>query len=348
MPATDNLPVKTALTIKDLLNSDIIQDKLSKILPASIPPSKVASAVLLIIDKSRNLQECSPNSLLRCVMQGAELGLSFSLVLGQAYLVPFKGEATFIVGYRGLINLALRNNNLASIEAHPVFVDDFTIGPEFGLTPKFVHRPKWGSPNRGEGDVIAVYAVARLRGGDGQFMDYMTRDEVVAIRERSPGKNADPWKLHWIEMAKKTVLRRLLKTLPMRGEDPLAQGLDADSDFQADLTPKDVTPRASLESRMAEAEKMETIIDEMPSEYAREQPPQSTEPPQEAVGTGAPPRYEQLIVLMSEVSGRPVTQCADKVTNTAKALWKTTPGNLTSEQLDSLEAMIRKEGLAPA
>jgi len=148
---------------------------------------------------------------MRSIMQAAELGLEIGGLLGEAYLVPFKGEATCIVGYRGLINLARRSGQIASVSAHVVHAKDDW---EVDIANDHVrHSPcMQGDP----GEAIFVYATARFRDGSKQ-LDVMTMREVELIRSRSRARSG-PWVTDYEEMAKKTVVRRLSKYLPLSPE----------------------------------------------------------------------------------------------------------------------------------
>ena len=70
-----------------------------------------------------------------------------------------------------------------------------------------------------------VYAVAQLKGGGVQF-EVMSRAEIEEVRKTSKAGQSGPWSSHWEEMAKKTVIRRLFKYLPVsieavRAEEPI-------------------------------------------------------------------------------------------------------------------------------
>ena len=78
---------------------------------------------------------------------------------------------------------------------------------------------------RTDDDIVSVYAVAHLKDGYTQF-EVMTRDEVEAIRERSKSKSHGPWVTDFAEMARKTVVKRLCKYLPLSPQLAAAIELD--------------------------------------------------------------------------------------------------------------------------
>ncbi|MFN3771604.1 MAG: recombinase RecT, partial [Ectopseudomonas guguanensis] len=84
------------------------------------------------------------------------------------------------------------------------------------------HRP---AEDGSEGDITHVYAVARLKDGGRQF-EVMSKAQVIAVQNQSKAGKSGPWVSHWEEMAKKTVIRRLFKYLPVSVEIQRAVMLD--------------------------------------------------------------------------------------------------------------------------
>ena len=65
--------------------------------------------------------------------------------------------------------------------------------------------------------VVGVFAQIRTTNG-GIFTEFMSAAEIDAVRKRSRAKDNGPWVDWWSEMARKTVLRRLIKKLPVSRE----------------------------------------------------------------------------------------------------------------------------------
>lgn len=161
---------------------------------------------------------CSANSIVAAVATGCELGLSFSRVLGQAYLVPFRSknkplpDATLIIGYKGFLLLVRRAANAKSIDGDVVYA-----GEQFeavkGTSPRLTHVLD-PTKDRETADIIAAYAVAFFADAPPAF-ELMTRNEIDAIRAMSKKESGDIWRQHFAAMARKTVLRRFAKYLPI-------------------------------------------------------------------------------------------------------------------------------------
>lgn len=211
------LAVQDTKTLRDLLNSPGMIESMRQVLPKHLTPDRLVKMALVAASKQPKLLQCTGVSICKAVMTASELGLDCSGTLGSGYLVPYKTECQFIPGYRGLIDLARRSGQISRIESHIVYKqDEFTV--EFGLDQKLIHRPYFGADRQeGRDNVVCVYGIAELRDNTKQ-LEVMTVSQIEAIRRRSPAGNSGPWCEHWEEMARKTVVRRLCKYLPMSAE----------------------------------------------------------------------------------------------------------------------------------
>lgn len=190
--------------------------KMAGIMPAHLTPEKLTRLVLSAASRTPKLLDCTPTSILLSSLQSAALGLEPNTPLGHAYLVPhFNGktkqlEATFIPGYRGLITLAIQSGEIKSVQARVVREGDF-FEVEMGLEERLVHRPLLSNERR---PLFAVYSVAVFTNGAKTF-EVMPGGEIDFIRSLSKSANVGPWVDHYDEMAKKTVIRRHAKVMPM-------------------------------------------------------------------------------------------------------------------------------------
>lgn len=199
-------------SIKGLLESS--KTAIASRLPKHLTADRILKVALTAINKTPKLLECTRESLLLSIMQAAELGLEPGGALGEGYLVPYGSQCQFIPGYRGLISLARRSGQIISIEAHVVHEKD-AFECTLGLDPALTHTPAWDEVD--SGPLRFVYAVAKLKDGGVQF-DVMSRAQIEAIRNKSKAGRSGPWVDHFEEMARKTVIRRLFKYLPVSVE----------------------------------------------------------------------------------------------------------------------------------
>lgn len=209
----------------DILCDQKFQSQMRMALPKTLTAERLTRIVMTECRKTPELANCSQDSFFGAILQCAQLGLEPGGALGHCYLLPYGKTCQLIIGYRGMIDLARRSGQIVSINAYVVNdKDDFEY--ELGLHPDIKHRP---SPLADRGPVTYVYAVAVLKGGGVQF-EVMSRAEVEAVRKQSKAGKSGPWSTHWDEMAKKTVIRRLFKYLPVSIEAMRAVEVDEKSD----------------------------------------------------------------------------------------------------------------------
>ncbi len=245
---SEMVPAKKAtMSVVDVLQSPQMLAQIKMALPKHITAERLARIALTQLRQTPKLLECTRESLLGAIMQCAQLGLEPG-TLGQCWLIPYGKEATFILGYRGMAQLAWRSSQIASIAARAVFEGD-VFAYDFG-TDEIKHQPG-GTTDPAK--LTHVYAIVRTSNG-GRLWDVMTRAEVEAIRKRSRAGESGPWKTDYAEMAKKTVMRRLFKIAPLSAElqtamaldDAADQGISQGLDFDLpEPEVKDVTPKTN-------------------------------------------------------------------------------------------------------
>ncbi|SKU47365.1 recombination and repair protein RecT [Mycobacteroides abscessus subsp. abscessus] len=186
--------------------------EIARALPRHMNPDRMARIAVTVLRQTPRLAQCTPESFLGALMTCSQLGLEPG-PLGHAYLVPYKREVTFIPGYRGLVDLAYRSGQVATVKAQVVYeADEFDF--EEGLDAYLKHkRSRAADP----GQVIWVYALVKLKDGASNFV-VMTVAEVEKIRKRSMAANNGPWVTDWEAMAKKTALKQLSKWMPLSPE----------------------------------------------------------------------------------------------------------------------------------
>ncbi len=216
--------------------------ELSKMLPKTLSIDRLLKVAQIAATTTPALAKCDVPSLVGAIGQCAQMGLEPNTVLGHAYLVPFNtkrkdsngnerwvNSVQVIIGYKGLIDLARRSGQIVSIAAHEVCENDhFEL--VYGLDEKLNHTPAMGE----RGDVIGFYAVAKLKDG-GYSFEFMSVHQVREIMAGSQGyqqakkygkEGSHPWGAHFVEMGRKTVIRRLAKYLPLSIEFQTAVALD--------------------------------------------------------------------------------------------------------------------------
>lgn len=229
------------------------QHYLKAMLPAiteALPKSKGMDAerlmriTLTTLKTNPKLLECSIESLLGAVLQSAQLGLEPSL-LGSCYFIPYKGTVSFQIGYKGLIDLVTRKGEVINIVTQEVRKGD-TFHYEYGRNETLKHIP---AANADRGEIEYVYAYANMKNGGFAFQ-VMHISEIEKVRDEHSisykfDKNNSIWGKHFESMAYKTVIKKLVKYLPISVETQAA--VSHDETIKKDITAEVFTVEAEPE-----------------------------------------------------------------------------------------------------
>jgi recombination protein RecT len=212
-----------AMTLRDKLNNPAQLQEIARALPAHMSADRMARVTLTAMTRTPKLAECEPASFFQCLMSLSQWGLEPD---GRhAHLIPFDNtkkritECQLIVDYKGLVQLAMRTGNIASIHCDAVCEnDDF----DYDCGEVLRHKIDFRKPR---GEAYAFVCIIRMKDG-GKKCEVMTRFEVDSIRDRSAGyraavkynKTDTPWITDYNEMAKKTVFRRASKWIELSSE----------------------------------------------------------------------------------------------------------------------------------
>ena len=229
-------PKKKGKTFEDLLKQ--MTPAMEQALPKHMDINRMTRLATTVFRTTPQLREADIGSVLGAIMQAAQLGLEPG-PMGHCYLLPFKNkgktECQFIIGYRGMIDLARRSGHIQSIYAHAVYEND-EFEYELGLNPTLKHVPSFDSDR---GEYIGSYAVAHFKDG-GYQMEFMPKSEIEKRRQASPGGRSkySPWNNYYEEMANKTVIRHMWKYLPISVE--IQEAVAHDEGTARSI--KDITP----------------------------------------------------------------------------------------------------------
>lgn len=209
----ENLEIKPVYAMKQIMIK--MKNDIESRLLSNVDFDKFLNKAINVFNSNENFKHCEIMTFINAMVECASLNLEPNSVLGQAYLVPVKfGEdckVEFQIGYKGMIELAYRSGKVKSLYANEVKAnDEFYI--DYGLEQKLVHRPCLIGDR---GEVIGYYAVYHLDSMGSSFV-FMTRDEVLSHSKKySKSFGIDLWKSEFDAMAKKTVIKKLLKYAPL-------------------------------------------------------------------------------------------------------------------------------------
>lgn len=311
---------------------------ISAVLPRHLTAERMLRLALIAANNQPKILECEPASVIQAVVSASSLGLSIGGQFGsEAYLVPYGRQCQLIVSYRGMISLARRSGQISTIEAHCVYEND---GFEYslGLNPKLQH-----SPHRGQdrGELVAVYAIARFREEGVYQLEVMWRHEVDQIRKLSRSGNSGPWKDHFDEMARKTVVRRLAKYLPLSADMVRAIEFE-DTGHDERIQLEDVPPPSLPEPRT----RTQSLADKLASRRNGTSAPESsgTDNEQPEAQCASP---DDLAKIKSALNGLGLTdrQAGTKIRETAERFGFSRDDvslsqGKTTIPMETLEAMV--------
>ena len=191
----------TQYTHKQYFNAPTIQKAFDDVWKGA--GTQFAVSILSVLQGSPKLKSASNESIYAAAMKAAVLNLSIEPSLGRAFLVPFKGQAQFQLGYKGLIELAQRSGKYKSINAVTIYKAQFkSYDPFFETLEVDFSQPK---------DEVAGYVASFELLNGFKKIAYWTKYEVYEHGKRfSMSFNNGPWKTDFDAMAKKTVLKNIL------------------------------------------------------------------------------------------------------------------------------------------
>ncbi|MEG0772866.1 recombinase RecT [Clostridium sp.] len=212
---------------------------IQSLVPKHVTPERLCRIGLNAASRNPQLLSCTPETIVGAIVNCATLGLEPNL-LGHAYIVPFwnnksgKMEAQFQVGYKGALDLIRRTGAVSTISAHEVYEGD-KFEYSYGLEEKLIHIP---SGEDDEAKITHFYGCYKLKDGGTGFV-VMTRSQMEKHRDKftksknKQGEVFGPWKDHYVSMALKTVILKLIKYMPVSIEQQenqtIMEGLQRDN-----------------------------------------------------------------------------------------------------------------------
>lgn len=204
----DNKQVATTQpqTLQSLMGSGAVMKKLNDVLGSEKKASAFISSVISVANGNSMLRNANPMTILGSAMVAATLDLPVVPTLGMAYIVPYKGQAQFQLGYKGLIELAERSGQFRNI------IDEVVYEGQLVRKNKFTGEYEFDEDGKKSDTVIGYMARMDLINGFSKTI-FWTKEEVEAHAKKfSQAFRSDytsPWKSDFDAMARKTVLKAL-------------------------------------------------------------------------------------------------------------------------------------------
>jgi recombination protein RecT len=200
-PTTRSKPIMDSL--RNILSAGNVKTQFENALQENAGP--FIASIMDLVGADKGLQDCSPQAVCMEALKAATLKLPINKQLGFAYIVGFKGVATFVLGYKGMIQLALRTGQYRFLNA------DFVYEGEQVNENRLTGEMRIIGEKKSE-TVIGYFAHMELTSGFTKTV-WINKDGVVShAKAKCPSwKNQkSAWHTDFDAMALKTCLRRLL------------------------------------------------------------------------------------------------------------------------------------------
>jgi recombination protein RecT len=194
--------MSTQLTINQHFNSESVQRKFEKLLGQK--SAGFISSVLQTVNNNKLLSSADPATILNAAATAASLDLPINQSLGRAWIVPFKGQAQFQIGYKGFVELAQRTGQYRAINAIAIHENQFEGYDmlEERLIGNFTIE--------GTGKVVGYAAYFEMLNGFRKTVYWSTESVTKHAKRFSKSFGNGPWATDFDAMAKKTVLKYTL------------------------------------------------------------------------------------------------------------------------------------------
>lgn len=277
LTTTTNQQVQKPMTLANLLSGDKVKNRFNEILGAKAPG--FISSVLSVANNNTLLKKAKPQSVLNSAVIAATLDLPINQNLGFAYIVPYKDEAQFQLGYKGLIQLAMRSGQYKTINVNEVYEGEIT------KVNRFTGEYEFGEKTSDK--VVGYMAYFKLVNGFEKYL-YMTTEDAEKHGKRYSQtfkRGGGLWSTDFDAMAKKTCLKMLLSKFGILSiEMQRAQTFDQ-AVVKGDITEVENVDEAEIsyvdnesgksklqDLAMANAIQDAEVVDEETGEVTNEQP----------------------------------------------------------------------------
>lgn len=205
-----------SVMVNSLLDREGYRRRFDDLLGRRAP--QFVSSIVSMVSADKNLQEAfrnAPLTVIQSALKAATYDLPIDTALGYAYVVPFRNkgtmEATFLLGYKGMLQLALRTGVYKTINV--VDVREGELKHYDRLTEEVEIDFVEDEDEREALPIVGWAGYFRLVNGTEKTI-YMTRKQIEAHekKHRKGQYMGKGWRDDFEAMARKTVLRRLLGT----------------------------------------------------------------------------------------------------------------------------------------
>lgn len=175
----------------------------------------------------------------------------------EVYLIPYSSTLQFMPSFKGMAKMVrkystrkVRDIYSKVVREGDVFEESIVNGqPTINFTAKPFNN----------GEIIGVFAVCLFKDG-GLVYETMSKEEVEQCRKSSKAQNSPAWRSFWSEMARKTVIRRLCKSITLNMDAEAKEMFETGTEMETDpaeLSSREISENANTEDLTVESEIIE-------------------------------------------------------------------------------------------
>lgn len=178
------------------------------------------------------LRTCTVESVLSAVTSCAAHGLMPNRSLDLVLFTPYNNVCKFSLSYKGMREIIYNISDVEFFNSQVIYdTDEFIC--EFGDHIKITHNLKL----TGRKDIQGAYAICRMKDGT-TYAEVLSTEEINLVRD-TYARESPAWKKSWSQMARKTAIRRLFPTLPLKLSEKFASIMENFRDDDTDINTKE-------------------------------------------------------------------------------------------------------------
>lgn len=245
--------------LKEVLNTDSVREQFENALEENT--GSFISSIIDLYNNDNYLQKCDPQKVVMEALKAATLQLPINKQLGFAYIVPYNNKPEFQIGYKGYIQLAMRTGKYKYLNADVIYegeeIEEDRLTGNISIT------------GEKEGDEVKGYfAYMELNNGFSKTV-YMSKQEVIKHAKQysqSYNNKSSAWQTNFDQMAKKTVLRKLLSKYGIMSTEMISAFSKENSYSPEEEVQQEIEENANDEVINIEAEDENQDQDQEPEE----------------------------------------------------------------------------------
>lgn len=249
----------TLPALKSMLSNDSVKARFREILGAKAPG--FISSILSVANSNALLQRAEPQSVMNAAVIAATLDLPINPNLGFAYIIPYGNSAQFQMGYKGMIQLAMRSGQYKTINVTEVYEGE--IKNENRFTGEYIFGEKASDK------IVGYMAYFSLTNGFEKYM-YMSREECEKHGKKfsqTYKRGGGLWATDFDSMSKKTVLKMLISkygilSIDMQRAQTFDQAVIKDNLVEKNIDEAEISYDDNLENADAKRNAMKEALQE--------------------------------------------------------------------------------------